>query len=861
MNKKFIVTLSLLLLLSSALVEAQSHHRFLFFGKKSKAKTEQVTKKESDYEKLFKKSHKIAKGLITLHQLNGKVYFEFPISLFNKEMLIGSTVTKISDNGNAIVGSKPTSPLHITFTRNKTNVQLREVNTEYLPGGTASDKALQDNMQSAILVNEKILAYNEDSTAVVFDMTKFFVSDNKKMTPFDSSSLYGQYKRTENFKGDCSFLSDIKAFSDNISIKSTLSYTFSLSSGSGAPLIKDQPFTAEMTRSIMLLKDKPYTPRLADYRIGVFFTQRNKLGADSKTTAPVYFANRWNIQPSDTAAYLRGEKVKPKKQIVFYVDNAFPESWKSHIKEGVTQWNELFEKIGFKDVVVAKDFPTDDPEFDPDNIKYSCIRYAPINIQNAMGPSWVDPRSGEILTASVYVYHDVIKLINNWRFVQTAQTDADVRTINVPEKIWGDALRYVISHEVGHCLGFMHNMCGSYAVPVDSLRSPSFTQKYGTTVSIMDYARFNYVAQPGDKERGVKLTPPRFGKYDEYLVNWTYKPVLGAKTPEEERATTSKWISDALKADSCYRYGKQQISGIVDPRSQTEDLGNDAIKATKYGIKNLKYIMKNIDKWITKDDDDYEYREGLVNGIVEQLAMYTTHVAANVGGCYMNEVKADDKMPRFAPIPKQKEKEALKYLFDIYNDLDWLDYKPLLSKFTISGSPKTSVQNFMTRFIIGLPIEVSIYEGMTTQSFKASEAFNMVYDFVWKAALKGKPLTDSEMTLQKKYIYTMMSSAGFEIKGNTNAFAAINDFNIEKRKFALTCYHEDNANLSFFHNPIGGFEGAPLNRFATPRVTQADLYAYVLKARDLMKKQVRTATGKTKAHYELLLKTIQVNLK
>jgi hypothetical protein len=855
MNRQFFITLALILITNSVQLKAQKHHRFLFFEKK--AKTEKVVKKESTYENLFKKPHKVAKGFITLHMLNGKVYFEFPVKLFNKEMLIGSTITKISDNGNAIVGSKPTSPFLVTFTRNKTNVQLRSVNTDFILGNTPSDKVLEDNNMNAILYNERIITYNADSTAVVFDMTNFFVGDNKKMTPFDNNSLYGRYERTQDFKSDCSYIDDVKSFDDNASVKSTLTYTFSLSS-SGETIIKNKPFTAEMTRSILLLKDKPYRYRLADYRIGVFSTERERLGSDVKTTAPVYFANRWDIEPSDTAAFLRGEKVKPKKQIVFYIDNAFPQNWKTYIKEGVTQWNELFEKIGFKNAIVAKDFPTDDPQFDPDNIKYSCIRYAPINIQNAMGPSWVDPRSGEILMASVYVYHDVVKLINNWRFVQTAQTDADVRTVNVPEKIWGDALRYVISHEVGHCLGFMHNMCGSYAIPVDSLRSPSFTQKYGTTMSIMDYARFNYVAQPGDKVRGVKLTPPRFGKYDGYIVHWTYAPVFGVKTPKDEAVVTSKWITDALK-DSCYRYGKQQMSGIVDPRSQTEDLGNDAIKATKYGIKNLKYIMKNIDKWITKDDDDYEYRSGLVDGIVQQLAMYITHVAANVGGCYMNEVKVGDPMPRFAPLNKEYQEIALKYLFQIYNDLDWLDYKPLLSKFTISGSPKTTVQNFMMRYIFSLPISVSVFEGMNKNSFKSADAFNMIFNFVWEPSLKSSYLSDSQMSLQKHYIYSMMANAGFEIKDASNSLTNDNILGMNENKFDLKCY--SNENSEEIHNPVSGFESAPLNRFATPKVTQADIYAYVLKARNLMKKHLASAKGKTKAHYELLLKTIQINLK
>ena len=271
-----------------------------------------------------------------------------------------------------------------------------------------------------------------------------------------------------------------------------------------------------------------------------------------------------------------------------------------------------------------------------------------------MGPSWVDPRSGEILNASVYLYHDAVKLLNSWLFIQTSQADKRTRHSLIPSEVLEDGLRYVVSHEVGHCLGFMHNMSASSVVPVDSLRSASYTQKYGTTTSIMDYARFNYVAQPGDMEKGVAMMPPHFGLYDYYLIRWNYTPVLSAKTPEEEYKITSEWITKAT-ADPVYRYGKQQ-SEILDPRSQTEDLSDDAVKASGYGISNLKYILSHMNEWLKNEDDDYSHRSDLYDGIIMQYLTYMMHVYHNIGGIYLQEKHVGDPVETLLIEDKAKQK-------------------------------------------------------------------------------------------------------------------------------------------------------------------------------------------------------------
>ena len=825
--------------------------------------------KKSKYEEFFKEPHETVAGMFTLHLMKEKLYFEVPLELFGREMLIGSTISQISDNNNAIVGSKPTDPLHVVFTRNETHVQLREIRNVYQTSDHGIDVALQASNIAAILKNAKIETFNEDSTAIVFEMTDFFVSDNKKMSPFDRNSNYGAYKRTESFKSDRSYVSGIKAFSDNVSIRSTLSYTYDLSHPStGQSLLREQPFTAELTRSIILLAETPYRPRMADYRIGVFFTERTRLGVDSETTAPVFYANRWQLVPSDTAAFRRGEKVRPVKPIVFYIDSTFPEQWKPYIREGVNQWQEVFEEIGFKDAIYALDFPEDDPEFDPDNLKYSCLRYAPIGIQNAMGPSWVDPRSGEILTASVYVYHDVVKLINNWLFVQTSQADADVRRVQAPESVVGDALRYVLAHEIGHCLGFMHNMGASSVIPVDSLRSPSFTQQHGTTMSIMDYARFNYVAQPGDKEKGVRLTPPRFGEYDRYLVRWTYTPLLDAQSVEEDARITGQWISEAIK-NPIYRYGKQQFSRM-DPRSLSEDLGDDAVAATRYGVQNLKYIVANFDGWITEGDENFEFRNATLLGIINQLAMYITHVQTNVGGVYINEIKQGDDFPPFENMPTDKQVRALKYLFELYGDLAWLNNETYMSKLPLLGSPRDVVENFLSDVIVTIPFQVSAYADISHRSFSFREAADMVYNYVWGPTLNGRKPTASQLYLQRKYVERMMSAGSFEIPGRRSSSLALSSDHLGHDRQYLTSHqyccgqaHEEEPLIpgEFAFNPVGGFEWSPRAIFHRGQATRADVYAYLSRARALLKEKSYSVPADVRAHYELLINTIDLGLK
>lgn len=844
--------------------------------KDEKEKTTPKKDSVSAYDKLFKEKHETAKGMFILHKIKEKIYFEIPLNMLGKEMLIASTVTETSDNGNGIVGGK-TDPIHIAFTKSDESIQLRRINSDVITDNSESNiaRAIQKSSIGSIMRSMKIEAYSNDSTAVVVDMTPFFVGDNKDLAPFDQYSNYTMFaglKRTESFQQDKSFLGSIKSFSDNLVVTSTLSYNYTLTDvRTNRTIVKDEPFTAVVSRSIVLLSDTPARPRSADYRVAVFPTGKYMFGEKEQSSKLIYYANRWNLVPKDVDAFRSGKLSEPVKPIIFYIDSNFPEKWKPFIKEGVEQWNELFEEIGFKNAIKAVDFPKDDPEFDPDNIKYSCVRYAPIGIQNAMGPSWVDPRSGEIINASVYLYHDIIKLLNNWMFVQISPADKRIQTKNIPDDIMNDGIRYVVAHEVGHCLGFMHNMSASNVIPVDSLRSASYTNKVGTTTSIMDYARFNYVAQPGDKERGVKLTPPRFGEYDKFLIKWSYSYYPDAKSTAEEAKILSDMVSEAIK-DPVYRYGKQ-LSYPLDPRSQTEDLGDDAIKATIYGIKNLKYLLNNLNSWVGSDDEDFSYRSEIYDGVVMQYFRYINHVFAYVGGIYLNEVKIGDNMPPFESVERKKQKDALEFMMKQIKELDWLENEELMKKLTIMGSARELLQTVMARAIMQAPSKVMLSSSISKEPYSFDECSDDVFKYVWEPAIKRRKLSDVEKFMQTEYITTVLNTSNVAklisgVGASDNSQVSLFDIMAQEDKLGRFKSHLQTISTleavpasGTNFTPVAGY-GVPSTKFSIVFNTESNYYNYLSKAKKVLESASKSRASKEdKLHYELLLKKINSVLK
>ena len=847
--------------------------------KKGKQTEIKAPVKKSAYDKLFQKKscETVKSNFITLHKVDGKLYFEIPVKYLGREMLLASTLTSTSSNDFCDVGYKQNDPLHIRFTKIDSTIYLNEVNAYVTsnPNEPSVKKAIDKNFMDAVLYSYKIAAYNPDSTAVVIDVTPIFTTDMKEFA-FLPTSIMGLIQVVSTFNKEGAALGAIKAFDDNLTVKSMLSYKVSLRFMSFS-FLDNMPLTATVTRSLLLLPEEKMRPRISDSRVGIFVTSKQHISTEKDGVQNYTLANRWRMEPKDVAAYKRGELVEPVKPIVFYIDEAFPELWKQPIKEGTLRWNAAFEKIGFKNAVQVRDFPTDDPEFDPDNLKYSCIRYLPSSTANAMGPSWVDPTTGEIINASVLVYNDVIRLINNWRFVQTAQIDPSVRAKKMPDDIVKESLAYVVAHEIGHCLGFMHNMSASASYSVDSLRSASFTNTYGTTPCIMDYARFNYVAQPGDK--GVQLTPPDLGIYDHFLVKWSYQPLLDAKNEWDEQATLESWV-DEKAGDPRYRYGRQQIYSRYDPSAIEEDLGDDPMKAGAYGIKNLKYILANLNDWVA-DDTDFTHREQLYKQIANQYYRYIMNVMYNIGGIYLTEVKDGTQGQRHVSVPKDVQKASLAWILKEFKASDWLNNKELTKNFSLAVDMTPVLQKRVLDQLERLTGNILLSSHLAANPYTVKEYLADLYNSAFDSTIKGRKLTDTDKMLQQ-FIVDVSSSSLKEAGGG--ALRMLTDVAYMPSVDEIAAYGLDET--GFIHKYLDKFrqleeekgigyvaQQMALNEFGygygfvrrvnTGEIDNSKVYLQdmALKAQRLLSSQVAGATGDTKVHYQSLLMKLNKALK
>ncbi len=755
--KRYLICLLSLLLLSGATMATFAK------GKKSKKKAQTTAaapaKKQSEYDKLFKgKQVKTSKGgMMTLHIVDDKLFVELPLKMLNRDMMLMSSVAEITDHTDSYVGLSPLRPLQVKFdTINRTVLLRRDRNQSVVAdNGAEIRRALAQSNMPAILGSYKIKAFNADSTAVVFDMTDLFIGGESLLTAIDPRSETKLVLRgiAFNQKKDRSMLTDVAAFEDNATITSYITYDSKIGK------TYNKVTTAKLVRSLALLPETPMRPRLADFRLPLNVLGKYNYHSDYKLMDPVYFATRWRMEPSDQAAYDRGEAVEPKAPVVFYIDTTFTAQMSAAITKGILEWNKCFEAIGFKDAIRVRPFPTpeEDPQFSPQNFRYNCINYVPSLTGDTRVRTYVDPRSGEILRTTVMVCHNMTWEMPFEIFVFTAHADPSVRQRYMPDSTLFEHIKNHFTWLTGvDCFGMSYNLTSSAAFPSDSLHNnAAFTQKYGTTPSMLDIAKYNFIAPIDAVKKGFRITPVGVGEYDYHVVKCLYKPIPEAKTSEEELKVIEKWV-DATVGNPVYRYENAKDC----PDCGANDVGDDDIKNFKYALENLKYCMDNFDKWISDEDDpEYLYRNGLYNYLYRRYKQVLTQVAITAYGVKTYERKANDPVPSYEFTPYAEQKEALDILYAHRYMPDWVHRPELVRLMGIQRERIEEHKDYLSLLMNATATRLFVYEGQGKDHFDHKRYIRYMFDKLFEKTRKGQRLADEDFYYQMNFAKTMMASS------------------------------------------------------------------------------------------------------
>ncbi len=692
------------------------------FGTKEKS-AENTSKKSTNglksYGEVITSEAESDEGLFTTHFVDDKLYFEIPVDLLDKDMLLVSRIAGVPDGyggGYVNAGSKVNEQV-VRWTKRKENIDVKVISFENMSDEESPIyKSVKANNYFPILFSSEIETYNADSTKVVIEVSDLFENEVQAINGL-SSSLRKRYK-VKKLDQSRSYIESASSYPKNVEVKHVMTYE------AEEPPTRDQAGTISMmmNQSMILLPDDKMQPRIADPRVGWFTIDKYDYNSEELKADDYELIRRWQLVPKDIEAYKRGELVEPEKPIVYYLDPATPEKWRPYFKQGIEDWNVAFEEAGFKNAIIAKDPPTkeEDPEFSPEDVRYSVVRYVASTTRNAVGPSVTDPRTGEIIESDIIWYHNHLRSYRNRYMIEAGAQTEDARTLNTPESEIGEMMRMVIAHEVGHALGLPHNMKASSAYPTDSLRSAEFTQKYGLTPSIMDYARVNYVAQPEDE--GVRYIR-MMGPYDLYAINWGYRYLPEAESAEAEKEKLDEWILEKA-GDPWYEFGNGY--GGVDPQSQRESLGDDQVKASEYGLANLKKVVPNLIEWTSKDGYAYDDLEEVYRELTYMWRGYVSHVVTNVGGVYETRKTSNQDGLVYENVPKKKQEEAVEFLVqEAFTTPDWLLNQEILNRIEASGAIER-VQGLQTRALSSLLDEDRLNRMIANEEVNGDKAYTVV---------------------------------------------------------------------------------------------------------------------------------------